>query len=86
MNSIRMEPTADLSICTHQIIHSAPLGPKGPPPLSFFYEIRSTTDTVLKRNGGLPDREAATEAAPADTKRLRSVPKPQQVARLLGQV
>jgi len=51
--------------------------------LSFFYEIRSTTDTVLKRDGGFPDREAATEAAPADAKRLKAVPKPPQVGRIL---
>jgi hypothetical protein len=28
--------------------------------VSFFYEIRSTTDAVIKRSGGFPDREAAT--------------------------
>jgi hypothetical protein len=55
--------------------------------LSFFYEIRSTTDTVLKRTGGFHDREAGTEAARADAKRLKAVPKPQQVGRILvGQV
>ena len=43
--------------------------------MSFFYEIRSTTDTVLKRTGGFPDREAATEAARADAKRLKAAPK-----------
>src|SRR3974390_35243 len=55
--------------------------------MSFFYEIRSTTDTVLKRDSGFPDSEAATEAARADTKRLKAVPKPPQVGRILvGQV
>jgi len=39
--------------------------------MSFFYEIRSTTDTVLKRDGGFPDREAATVAAREDAKKLR---------------
>jgi len=34
--------------------------------VSFFYEIRSTTDTVLKRTGGFVDREAATVAARED--------------------
>ena len=52
-------------------------------PLSFFYEIRSTTGTVLKRDGGFSDREAATEAARADAKRLKAVPKPPQVGRIL---
>ena len=45
-------------------------------PLSFFYEIRSPDDTVLKWTGGFPDCEAATEAARADAKRLKAVPKP----------
>jgi hypothetical protein len=51
--------------------------------VSYFYEIRSTTDTVLKRTSGYPDREAATEAARADAKRLKAVPKPPQVGRIL---
>jgi hypothetical protein len=46
--------------------------------LSYFYEIRSTTEAVLKRTDGFPDREAATEAARADAKRLKAVPKPPQ--------
>ena len=33
--------------------------------LSFFYEIRSTAVTVLKRTGGFPDREAC------DTQKFR---------------
>ena len=40
-------------------------------------------DTVLKRTSGFPDREAATEAARADAKRLKAVPKPPQVGRIL---
>jgi len=51
--------------------------------LSFFYEIRSADNTVLKRDSGFPDREAATEAARADAKRLKAVPKPPQVGRIL---
>jgi hypothetical protein len=51
--------------------------------MAFFYEIRSTSDTVLKRTGGFPDREAATEAARADAKRLKAVPKPPTVGRIL---
>jgi hypothetical protein len=51
--------------------------------VSFFYEIRSTTGTVLKRDGGYPDREAATEAARANAKRLKAVPKPPAVGRIL---
>jgi hypothetical protein len=51
--------------------------------LSYFYEIRSPNNTVLKRDGGFPDREAATEAARADAKRLKAVPKPPTVGRIL---
>jgi len=57
--------------------------PKGEPLTSFFYEIRSPDNTVLKRTGGFPDREAAMEAARADAKRLKAVPKPPQVGRIL---
>jgi hypothetical protein len=51
--------------------------------MSYFYEIRSTSDTVLKRDGGFPDREAATVAARQDAKRLRATPKPPTVGRIL---
>ena len=39
--------------------------------MSFFYEIRSSTNTLLKRDGGYPDREAATLAAREDAKKLK---------------
>lgn len=51
--------------------------------MAYFYEIRSADNTVLKRDGGFPDREAATEAARADAKKLRAVPKPPAVGRIL---
>lgn len=51
--------------------------------MSFFYEIRSPDNTVLKRDGGFPSQEAAKEAARADAKRLKSVPKPPTVGRIL---
>jgi hypothetical protein len=51
--------------------------------MSYFYEIRSPNNTVLKRTGGFPDREAATEAARADAKRMKAVPKPPTVGRIL---
>jgi hypothetical protein len=53
--------------------------------MAFFYEIRSADNTVLKRDGGYPDREAATEAARADAKNMKSSPKPirPDVARIL---
>jgi len=48
--------------------------------VAFFYEIRSPDNTVLKRTGGFPDREAATLAAREDAKRLRAAPKPPTVS------
>jgi hypothetical protein len=51
--------------------------------MSFFYEIRSPDNAVLKRDGGFPSQEAAKEAARADAKRLKAVPKPPQVGRIL---
>jgi hypothetical protein len=51
--------------------------------MSYFYEIRSSNNTVLKRDGGFPNQEAAKEAARADAKRLKAVPKPPQVGRIL---
>jgi hypothetical protein len=39
--------------------------------MSFFYEIRSADNVVLKRDGGYPDREAATVAAREDAKKLK---------------
>ena len=44
--------------------------------MAYFYEICTADDTVLKRTSGFPDREAATEAARADAKRLKAVPIP----------
>jgi len=37
----------------------------------YFYEIRSTTDTVLVRNSGFASLEAAKVAAREDAKRMR---------------
>jgi len=51
--------------------------------MAYFYEIRSPDNIVLKRDGGFPDREAATEAAREDAKRLRAIPKPPTVGRIL---
>lgn len=43
--------------------------------MSFFYEIRSTTDTVLKRDGGFPTVDAAKVAAREDAKKMKNAPK-----------
>jgi len=47
--------------------------------MSFFYEIRSTTDTVLKRNGGFASQDAAKIAAREDAKRMRKSGWPDRV-------
>jgi hypothetical protein len=39
--------------------------------MSYFYEIRSADNSVLKRDGGYVDREAATVAAREDAKKMK---------------
>jgi hypothetical protein len=43
--------------------------------LSFFYEIRSPDNTVLKRDGGFATREAAAEAGREDVRGMKAIPK-----------
>jgi hypothetical protein len=45
---------------------------EGAPSMAFFYEIRSTTDNILKRTSGFRDREAAKLAARADAKKMKN--------------
>jgi hypothetical protein len=40
--------------------------------MSFFYEIRSTSDTVLKRDGGFASQDAAKMAAREDSKKIKA--------------
>jgi len=40
--------------------------------LSFFYEIRSPDNSILKRDGSFPDREAATVAAREDARKMKN--------------
>jgi hypothetical protein len=40
--------------------------------MSFFYEIRSSTDTVLKRTGGFASQDAAKMAAREDARKLKN--------------
>ena len=39
--------------------------------MSFFYEFRSPDNSVLKRNGGFINHEAASTAALEDAKRMK---------------
>jgi len=40
--------------------------------MSFFYEIRSADNTVLKRDGGFATRDAAKAAARDDAKKMKN--------------
>lgn len=40
--------------------------------MAFFYEIRSTDNTVLKRDGGFATQDAANTAGREDAKKLRN--------------
>jgi hypothetical protein len=43
--------------------------------MAYFYEIRSADNTLLKRDGGFADVEAAKSAAREDAKRMKHDPK-----------
>jgi hypothetical protein len=45
-------------------------------PLSFFYEIRSADNTVLKRDGGFASQDAAKMAAREDAKKMKNSRQP----------
>ena len=53
--------------------------------MSFFYEIRSTTDTVLKRDGGFTTQDAAKIAGREDAKKMKNMRPPDRpdVGRIL---
>jgi hypothetical protein len=44
--------------------------------MAFFYEIRSSTNTVLKRNGGFSTQDAAKIAGRADAKKMKNMRQP----------
>jgi hypothetical protein len=47
--------------------------------MAFFYEIRSTTDTVLKRTSGFASQDAAKMAAREDAKKMKNVSEPKRL-------
>ena len=53
--------------------------------MSFFYEIRSSTNTLLKRDGGFATQDAAKMAAREDVKKMKNVRQPDRpdVGRIL---
>jgi len=55
------------------------------PSMSFFYEIRSADNTLLKRDGGFPTQDAAKIAGREDAKKMRNMRQPDrpEVGRIL---
>ena len=53
--------------------------------MAFFYEIRSSTNTLLKRDGGFASQDAAKMAAREDAKKMKAAPKSERrdVGRIL---
>jgi hypothetical protein len=47
--------------------------------MAFFYEIRSSDNTVLKRDGGFATVDAAKTAAREDSKKMKSTSKPNRL-------
>ena len=45
--------------------------------MSFFYEIRSVENTVIKRDGGFTSQDEAKMAAREDAKRMRNMHPPE---------
>jgi len=44
--------------------------------MSWFYEIRSSNNAVLKRDGGFATQDAAKIAGRADAKKMKNSPQP----------
>ena len=47
--------------------------------MSWFYEIRSADNTVLKRDGGFASQDAAKMAAREDAKKMKNTSKPNRL-------
>jgi hypothetical protein len=44
--------------------------------MAYFYEIRSSNNTVLKRDGGFATQDAAKLAAREDAKKMKNMSQP----------
>jgi hypothetical protein len=44
--------------------------------MAYFYEIRSSNNTVLKRDGGFPTQDAAKIAGREDAKKMKKSRRP----------
>jgi hypothetical protein len=49
---------------------------EGEPAVAFFYEVRSSTNAVLKRDGGFATQEAAKNAGREDAKKMKNSRQP----------
>jgi hypothetical protein len=47
--------------------------------MAFFYEIRSSNNAVLKRDGGFASQDAAKMAARDDAKKMKNTSKPNRL-------
>jgi hypothetical protein len=52
------------------------IGERDQTSMSWFYEIRSSDNAVLKRDGGFPTQDAAKIAGREDAKRMRGMRMP----------
>jgi hypothetical protein len=61
------------------------IGERDQASMSWFYEIRSSTNAVLKRDGGFPTQDAAKIAGREDAKKMRNIRQPDRpdVGRIL---
>jgi hypothetical protein len=46
--------------------------------MAWFYELRSSDNVVLKRDGGFAGQDAAKSAARADAKKMKMSPGPER--------
>jgi hypothetical protein len=44
--------------------------------MAWFYEIRSSNDVVLKRDGGFASQDAAKDAGREDAKKMKNMSEP----------
>jgi hypothetical protein len=53
--------------------------------MSYFYEIRSSNNTLLKRGGGFPTQDAAKIAGREDARKMKNMRQPDRpdVGRIL---
>jgi len=53
--------------------------------MAWFYEIRSSNNAVLKRDGGFPTQDAAKTAGREYVKKMKNMPQPERpdVGRIL---